>query len=128
MADLACYLGERGWTQKLCPSTMPCLLRGPHSLQTSVSTQQQMALVHTASEPRATFLLAGPGGTLSLRWSDSTVGELEEHATHCWGGDTQSPCTCYSWKWQAGVWWVPAVFTLAPSLYSFWSYFSTDLQ
>ena len=91
MADLACYLGEGGWTQELCPSTMPCFLRGPHSPQTPVSTQRRMALVHTASEPCATSLLAGPGGTLSLRWSDSTVGELEEHCHPLRGGGGATP-------------------------------------
>ena len=67
------------------------------------------ALGHTASEPRATFLLAGPGGSLSLRWSDSGVSGGRCTATHCGGADTQSPCTCHSWVWRAGVRWVSAL-------------------
>lgn len=104
MADLACYLGEGGWTQELCPSTMPCFLRGPHSPQTSVSTQRRMALVHTASEPCATSLLAGPGGTLSLRWSDSTVGELEEHCHPLLGGEGRHPVSLHLLLLEVAGW------------------------
>lgn len=62
-----------------------------HAMSPPWSTQWWMALVHTAREPCATFLLAGPGGSLSLRWSDSMVGELEEHCHPPLGGDTHLP-------------------------------------
>lgn len=88
VADLACDLGRGAGLENRvpplrCVSSTVCTVHKHRCLHTT----RRRALGHAASERRATFLLAGPGGSLSLRWSDSGVGGCT--ATHC-GGPTPS--------------------------------------
>ena len=81
----------RGARLENCVPPLHCVSRvGTVHRHQCLHPTQWGALGHTASEPHATFLLAGPGGSLSLRWSDSGVNGAEGALPPTVGGLTPS--------------------------------------